>query len=217
MVKANLYSSAGTKKDTALTLDKDVFELKPDHDLLALSYRAYLANGRTNNATTLTRAMVRGGGKKPWKQKGTGRARAGSIRIPHWRGGGVVFGPSGNENYTVTIPTSTKRTSVRHALSLQASDGKLMILEDYKPNGKVSDTLALFSKLKIEGNILLVVESKTDMVDRSTRNLAGVTTISALYLTVYHILNADMIVLTKPAVVAINGWLGAKGKESKDE
>lgn len=101
------------------TLPKEVFGVDvPNHELLKLAYDAFLANARTASATTLTRGLVSGGGKKPWKQKGTGRARFGSSRNPIWRHGGVVFGPSGNENYKLKMSVSAKRTAVRQALTL---------------------------------------------------------------------------------------------------
>src|SRR5690606_12088926 len=101
------------------TLPKEVFNVTVEnHELLKLAYDAYLANNRTSSATTKTRGEVRGGGKKPWKQKGTGRARFGSSRNPIWRGGGIVFGPLGNENYKKRIPTMAKRVAIKQALTL---------------------------------------------------------------------------------------------------
>ncbi|NCU39275.1 50S ribosomal protein L4, partial [Candidatus Saccharibacteria bacterium] len=104
---------------TKTTLPKDIFGVEvPNHELLKLAYDSYLANSRGANATTLRRGEVRGGGKKPWKQKGTGRARFGSTRNPIWRGGGIVFGPLGNENYTKKLSKTAKRVAVRQALTL---------------------------------------------------------------------------------------------------
>src|SRR5215207_2186678 len=103
------YTKAGTKATTPAKLDKSVFGVSPNsHELLKSAYTMYLANGRENNAVTKTRGLVRGGDKKPWKQKGTGRARFGSSRVPIWRGGGITFGPTGQENYTHKLPTATK-------------------------------------------------------------------------------------------------------------
>ena len=113
------YSVAGTKATTAAKLSKEVFGVEvKNHQLLRQAYEAYLANGRENLAVVKTRGLVRGGGKKPWKQKGTGRARFGSSRNPIWRGGGIVFGPTGEENYTKKISTTSKRVALRQALSL---------------------------------------------------------------------------------------------------
>ena len=111
---------AETTKTTVKTvLPKDIFDVEvKSHDLLKLAYDSYLANSRKASATTKQRGEVRGGGKKPWKQKGTGRARFGSTRNPIWRGGGIVFGPRGNENYTKNLSTTSKRVALRQALSL---------------------------------------------------------------------------------------------------
>jgi large subunit ribosomal protein L4 len=119
MANAVTYTKAGAKATTAAKLSKDVFEVVPtSHVLLKQAYVAYLSNGRENRAVTKTRGLVSGGGKKPWKQKGTGRARFGSSRNPIWRGGGIAFGPTGEENYTKQLNTKAKRLAIRQALSL---------------------------------------------------------------------------------------------------
>src|SRR5688572_6907197 len=120
------FTKSGTKATTAAKLDQTVFAVVPEnHELLKLAYNAYLANGRENLAQTKTRGLVSGGGKKPWKQKGTGRARFGSSRNPIWRGGGIAFGPTGNENYTIKVNVSAKRLALRQALSLSAVEGRI--------------------------------------------------------------------------------------------
>src|SRR6201986_785729 len=109
MASPATYTKAGTKATTAAKLSKTVFDVVPEnHQLLKDAYIAYLANGRANYATTKTRGLVSGGGRKPWKQKGTGRARFGSSRVPIWRGGGIVFGPTGNENYSKDLNVKAK-------------------------------------------------------------------------------------------------------------
>jgi large subunit ribosomal protein L4 len=121
------YNKAGVKATTTAKLDAAVFGLEiTSHELLKEAYTAYLANGRDNLAVTKTRGLVRGGGKKPWKQKGTGRARFGSTRNPIWRGGGIVFGPTGDENYTKTLSTKARRQAIRQALSLKADAIKVI-------------------------------------------------------------------------------------------
>src|SRR5262249_21756131 len=108
------FTKAGAKAEAAAKLDASIFGQVPEkHELLKQAYVAYLANGRDNLAVTKTRGLVRGGGKKPWKQKGTGRARFGSSRNPIWRGGGIVFGPTGEENYTHKLHVTAKRLAVR--------------------------------------------------------------------------------------------------------
>ncbi len=218
MAKAISYSKTGTKREAEVTLDKAVFGLESNHQLVGQAYRAYQANGRSVSATTLTRGLVRGGGRKPWRQKGTGRARVGSIRVPNWKGGGVVFGPSGNENYTVNLPVKAKREAIRHALSLQATDNKIVTIESFSlSEAKTKLAAELLGKLKLEGNLLLVVDVKTAELERSLRNLAGVTLVTAQYLNVFTVLNADWIVLTDAALKAISRWLGEAKPEPAPE
>lgn len=208
MAQAVLYSKTGAKKEAAAKLEAKVFAVEPNHELLDLAYRAYLANGRSAGARTLTRGLVRGGGRKPWRQKGTGRARAGSIRLPHWKGGGVAFGPTGEENYRIDLPVKAKRAAIRQALSLQAKDKKLVVLEAFDGGeGKVKPTAQLLDKLGLEGNVVLVVTDKTNLIDRATRNIPGVTVVTATYLNVFTLLNADWVVMTADAQTAVTKWL----------
>ncbi len=202
------YTKSGTKATTPAKLDKSVFAVEvPNHDLLKSAYVAYLSNGRIGSANVKTRGLVRGGGKKPWKQKGTGRARFGSSRNPIWRGGGIVFGPTGNENYTHNMHTKAKRQALRQALTL--NEKNIIVIETFECKaGKVADTTKLFSKIGAKGNILLAVSAKDSLVDRATRNLATVKAVQANYLTVYDILNADTIVVSKKGLDMIHEWLG---------
>jgi large subunit ribosomal protein L4 len=190
-------------------LDKAVFGVEvKNHELLKLAYESYLAEGRAVGAKTLKRGEVRGGGKKPWRQKGTGRARFGSSRNPIWRGGGVAFGPTGNENYTKKITKSAKHVALRQALTL-ANKAKKILVADFKPTGKVKDTVKFLESLKIadKRRILGVTADKTDELMRSTNNLPNAEIISAKYLTVYHILNADVIVFGPKALEIVTEWL----------
>lgn len=204
------YTKSGAKATTPAKLNKDVFGLEvSNHELLKEAYLSYLANGRENRAVTKTRGLVRGGGIKPWKQKGTGRARFGSIRNPIWRGGGIVFGPTGQENYTRKLNTKTKRTALRQALSTNQDAIKVIETFDSK-DGKVKNTVALLNKLGANRNVLIVVEQKDDLVTRATNNIPYVTVSQAKYLNVYHILNANHIVITKKSLEIIDQWLGEK-------
>jgi large subunit ribosomal protein L4 len=210
MAQAVAYSKTGSKKEAATKLNAKVFAVEANHDLLKQAYDMYLANGRSAGASTLSRGMVRGGGKKPWKQKGTGRARAGSTRLPHWTGGGVAFGPTGEQNYQVRLPLKAKRAAIRQALSVQANDKKVVTIEAFDGgNGTVKPVAALLDKLGLAGSIVLVVAEKTPEIDRATRNLAGVTVVSATYLNVFTVLNADWIVLTDAAHTKVTEWLEA--------
>jgi large subunit ribosomal protein L4 len=202
-----MATTTTTAADKAPALPKEVFGLEvTNHELLKLAYDSYLANSRTASATTKTRGLVRGGGKKPWKQKGTGRARFGSSRNPIWRGGGIVFGPLGNENYTKKISTTAKRQAVRQALSLASQAKKVHVL-DVKTTGKTAEVIAFLEKNKLTRKVLIVVDEKTPELLRATNNIQNVLLISTKYLSVYHILNADAIVLSKASLPTLKSWL----------
>lgn len=204
--------STPTKPATKADLPKEVFAVEvKNHELLKLAYDSYLARSRQASATTLQRGEVRGGGKKPWRQKGTGRARFGSTRNPIWRGGGVVFGPRGNENYTKTVPTRSKRLAVRQALSL-AREAKKIIISDVKTTGKTAEVATWLADNKLDRKVLLVVADKTPEIVRATGNIQQLLLIRATYLSVYHILNADHIVITPDALPVITEWLTREGK-----
>lgn len=203
-----------TKKSTTkTTLPKEIFDVDvTNHELLKLAYDSYLANARLASATTKKRGEVSGGGKKPWKQKGTGRARFGSTRNPIWRGGGIVFGPSGNENYTKKLPTASKRVAVRQALSLANKSGKILV-KDIKTTGKTSEVATFLADNKLTRRVLLVVDEKTPELLRATNNIQNVLLVRATYLSVYHILNADTIVFTAGSLDRVSEWLATPVKE----
>ena len=189
------------------TLPKSVFAVEVrNHELLKLAYDAYLANNRLASATTKQRGEVRGGGKKPWRQKGTGRARFGSIRNPIWRGGGIVFGPRGNENYTKKISKTSKRVALRQALTVKAD--KVLVV-DIKTTGKTAEVAKFLKENKLNRRVLIVAE-KTDELIRATNNISEALLVSPMYLNVFDILNADHIVIAPKAIEAIESWLGGE-------
>jgi large subunit ribosomal protein L4 len=201
-----------TPKTTQTTLPKTTFGVDVEnHELLKLAYDSYLANSRQASATTLKRGEVSGGGKKPWKQKGTGRARFGSSRNPIWRGGGIVFGPSGNENYTKKLSTTSKRVAVKQALSLANKAGKIVV-KDVKTTGKTAEVAKFLADNKFARKTLIVVDEKTPELLRATRNIQNVMLVRGTYLNVYHILNADTIVLSPASVKTIDAWLNGGTK-----
>lgn len=212
MASVATYTKSGAKATTAAKLDASVFGVMPEnHELLKLAYTAYLANGRDNLAVTKTRGLVSGGGKKPWKQKGTGRARFGSTRNPIWRGGGIAFGPTGEENYTKKMHVAAKRQAIRQALSLAAAEGHIKVVETIETKeGKVKTVLNLLNKIEAKGNVLLVASLKDDLLERATRNLQNVKAVHASYLNVYDLLNADTVVISQKSLDIINEWLGGK-------
>lgn len=196
--------------ESKITLPKTVFAVDvPNHELLKLTYNAYLANGRGNYARTLKRGEVSGGGKKPWQQKGTGRARFGSSRNPIWRKGGVAFGPTGQENYTKQVPLRAKRVALRQALTLAAKADEIVMVDSIKTTGKTAEIVKLLASHKATRNTVLVVDTKTPELARATRNLQDVQLVQATYLNVFTILNADKLIMTKAAVKAVETWLGA--------
>ena len=186
-------------------LPSSVFAVQvPNHELLKLAYDAYLANNRLASATTKQRGEVRGGGKKPWRQKGTGRARFGSIRNPIWRGGGIVFGPRGNENYTKKISKTSKRVALRQALTVKAEN---VLVSDIKTTGKTAEVAKFLKDNKLNRRVLIVAE-KTDELIRATNNISEALLVSPMYLNVFDILNADHIVIAPKAIETIENWLG---------
>lgn len=208
---ATTFNKAGAKATTVVKLDAAIFEVIPkNHQLLKEAYDAYLANGRENHAVTKTRGLVRGGGKKPWKQKGTGRARFGSSRNPIWRGGGIVFGPTGLENYSKHVNVKAKRLAIRQALSVSNQANKLNIIDSVEATGKTADLAKLLTKVGATRTTLIVVDSKTPELLQASSNLQNVKIATAKYLNVYDILNADSVLISKDALTIINEWLGEK-------
>lgn len=201
MMTTPTYTQDGSKASSSAKLDESVFGVEAkNHELLKQVYDAYLANGRLNLAVVKTRGLVRGGGKKPWKQKGTGRARFGSSRNPIWRGGGIVFGPTGEENYTKHVNVKAKRLALRQALSMAATDNKIIVIDDVASITKTAELASLLLKVGAKGRTLVALENKTEELELAARNLQTVKLVQSTYLNVYDVLNADTIVITKSAL-----------------
>lgn len=192
---------------TKSTLPKEVFAVEvPNHELLKRAYNSYLANTRQAAPGAKTRGLVSGGGKKPWRQKGTGRARVGSTRSPIWRGGGITFGPTGEQNYSIKLSKTSKRVALRQALTL-AHEAKKVHVKDIKTTGKTKEIAQFLETNKFTGKVLLVVDDKTPELIRATNNMEHVLLIGSTYLSVFRILNADAIVMTPAAVKTVTSWL----------
>lgn len=206
------YTKSGNKATAPAKLDKKVFGNVPtNHELLKAAYVAYLANGRGNNAQTKTRGEISGGGRKPWKQKGTGRARFGSSRNPIWRGGGITFGPTGDENYSHKLNVKAKRQAIRQALSLAADSGKIKVVEAFSTmDGKTKDMVAFLSKIDASGNVLCVVNEKDAAKEQATQNIQKLKVTGPKYLNVLDVMNADNIVISQKALETITEWLGGE-------
>lgn len=197
---------AETTTTKKTTLPKEVFAVEvPSHDLLKLAYDSYLANNRLASATTKTRGEVSGGGKKPWKQKGTGRARFGSTRNPIWRTGGIVFGPRGNENYTKKLSKTSKRVAVKQALTL-ANEAKKIVIDDIKTTGKTAEVAKYLADKKLDRKVLVVTEKTPELI-RATANIQQIKLVSPTYLNVFDVLNADHIVISAGTIDTIKTWL----------
>lgn len=193
------------------TLPSDIFAAQvPNHELLKIAYNSYLANSRQSAPGVKTRGLVSGGGIKPWRQKGTGRARVGSNRSPIWRGGGIIFGPTGNENHRLKLSKTSKRIAVRQALTL-ANQAKKIFIDDIKFTGKTKDIASYLQKSGYsDKRVILVVDDKTDEMIRATNNIPNVTLLRGNYLNVFSILNADVIIFSKASLVMVSQWLGSE-------
>lgn len=194
-------------------LNPEIFNLEvTNHELVKLAYDAYLANSRTSHAKTLKRGEVRGGGKKPWKQKGTGRARFGSTRNPIWRHGGVAGGRTGEENFTKKLSRNAKRIAIMQALSMKNTEKAIQVIDTLGiKDGKSKEVIKTLKDKKIAPkNVLVVVSEKDELTLRATNNLAFVKLVRPTYLNVFDIMNADTIVIVKDALSVLDNWLTKK-------
>lgn len=212
MKTPTLFTSSGSKATTKVKLDAAIFDQKPTkHELLHQAYVSYLAAGRLATAVTKRRGEVRGGGRKPWRQKGTGRARVGSIRSPLWRGGGITFGPLGQENYKKKLHKKAKHTALKQALSLSLDEGRLHVIEAVKLKApKTSAFVDLTKKMDLTGNVLLVTEAALADVRLAVRNIPTVTYVARRHLNVFDVMNADTVLIEKEALSQLSEWLGEK-------
>lgn len=210
MPKVKLYNAAG-KMVGEQELRADVFgvEVKPTlvHEVMV----GLQANARAPYAHTKTRGDVSGGGKKPWKQKGTGRARQGSIRSPQWVGGGIVFGPRSQRDYTVKINRKVKKLALLMTLSDKVAHDRLMLVESFGvKDGKTKEMAALIGKLPVKGNLMLMTPKRDANTVRSITNLAKVRLTSAGNVNILELLKSDYVVATPDAVAQIEARYGSK-------
>ncbi len=176
--------------------------------LLYEAVRAQRASRRAGTAKTKTRGEVRGGGKKPWRQKGTGRARAGSIRSPLWTGGGTIFGPRPRD-YTQRLPRSARRAALRSALAARHAEGRLVVVDGIRlEEPRTKRMLAWLAGLGIEGSVLVVLAAPDATVGLAARNLPQVKVLPAAALNVYDVLAHATLVMTRPALEAVAARLG---------
>jgi large subunit ribosomal protein L4 len=181
----------------SVVLDEHTFGIEPNVPVMHQVVTAQLAARRAGTQSTKTRAEVRGGGAKPWKQKGTGRARAGSIRAPHWRGGGVALGPK-PRSYAQRTPKKMINLALRSALSDRAAEGNVIVIDEWAfESPKTKDALATLSALGVEGKALVVLGSDDVNAARSFRNIPSVQIIEARELNAYDVLVNDVVIFTK--------------------
>ena len=198
----------GNQKVSDIELDARIFEVTVSPALIHEAIRKDLASRRKGTAATKNRALVRGGGAKPWRQKGTGRARAGSRRSPLWRGGGTIFGPMPRD-YSYSLPKKVKRAALRAALSLKHQEGKLILLNDFPLAGfKTRRVLEVLKKFQIE-DALIVTDERHPYLERSARNIPGIEVLRCDGLKPYDILNHEHLILLRPTVAKIEGALAS--------
>jgi len=199
MAKAKTYNQEG-KELIAVDLNEAVFAVKPKMSLIHQVYVALRANEREPWADTKGKGEVRGGGKKPWKQKGTGRARHGSIRSPIWKGGGVVFGPRTVRNFKQKINKKMGQEAVRMCLTDKLADGKLFIIESLDFNGKTKAVSELLKNLSINQKTLLLVDKMDESLKKAVKNISFLSLKKASDVNVTDLLNNKTVLISKEAV-----------------
>ena len=199
MPKIDVYSVAG-KKVSNIELKEEVFGIEPNEAIVHSVLVNFLANQRQGTQSTKTRAEVRGGGRKPWRQKGTGRARQGSIRAPQWIKGGIALGPK-PRSYKYTVNKKEKRLAIRSLLSSKVLENNLVVVDkfDFKEI-KTKQMAEAMKNLKVEGKALIVIPSKDEVIQKSARNLEGVRTASVSTINVYDLLKYTKLVVTVDTV-----------------
>jgi len=191
-----------------IELNDQIFssEIKPSlfYDVVRMD----LASQRKGSAATKNRTLVRGGGAKPWRQKGTGRARAGSRRSPLWKGGGTIFGPMPRD-YSIALPKKAKRAALRAAFSLKRQDGKLILLDDFPlKTFKTREVLDVLKRFEVE-DALIVIDQSYPFLERSARNIPNIEVLRYENVTVYNILNHEHLILLSPTIQRIQGVLAS--------
>jgi len=202
MPKVAVYNKEGATVGE-ITLSDAVFGAEVNVGLMHEAVQMYLANQRQGTADTKTRAEVSGGGKKPWRQKGTGRARQGSTRAPHWRHGGIVFGPHPRK-YGWSMPKKARRAALRSALSAKVAAGDLIVLDELQMEApKTKEIVTLLKNLNATSKAFIVTAEQDINVYKSARNIPGVNANGARNLNVYEVLNAGKLVMTRDAVAKV--------------
>ncbi|MGN0516838.1 50S ribosomal protein L4 [Eubacterium sp.] len=202
MAQVQVYNQEG-RKTSKLELADSVFGIEPNADAMHLAVVSYLANQRQGTQSTLTRSEVSGGGAKPWRQKGTGRARQGSTRSPQWTHGGIALGPKPRK-YKVELNKKVKRLAMKSALSTKVADEEMMVVNKIELEGiKTKAIVEMLAKLKAAKKTLIVTDGVDEVIYKSARNIEGVKVVTVNTLCVYDILNCDSFVVLKDAAKKI--------------
>ena len=199
MPKIDVYNMEG-KKVSDVELNDNVFGIEPNEAVVHSVLVNYLANQRQGTQSTKTRSEVSGGGRKPWRQKGTGRARQGSIRAPHWVGGGVALGPK-PRSYNYTVNKKEKRLAIKSMLSSKVLENELVVVENLPLKEiKTKEMARILNNLKVEGKAVILLPEKDEVVQKSARNIEGVKTLQVGTINVYDLLKHKNLVVTEDTV-----------------
>ena len=199
MPKIDVYNIEG-KKVNDVELKEDIFGIIPNEELVHSVIVNYLANQRQGTQSTKTRAEVRGGGKKPWRQKGTGRARQGSIRAPQWIKGGIALGPK-PRSYSYKLNKKERRLAIKSCLSSKVIENELTVVDKFEFNEiKTKEVAKMLNNLKLEGKTLILLPEKNEIIQKSARNIKGVKTLSVNTINAYDLVNYKNLVVTLDTV-----------------
>jgi large subunit ribosomal protein L4 len=202
-MKAKSYTAAGEARSASVTLPERLFDGTVNEDALHQVVTALLAHRRQGTHSTKTRQTIAGGGRKPWRQKGTGRARAGSVRSPLWRGGAVIFGPQPRD-YAPQVPKQLKRLAIHSALNARARDGELIVVEPFGFDAPKTKRLAEFlAAIEAEGNVLVLTDGLQRELYLSGRNIPNLKILPWGEASAYDVLWANLVVVEEPALDAV--------------
>jgi large subunit ribosomal protein L4 len=203
MVEMNVHTIDG-EKIGEIKLNDNLFNAKINKHVVHQIVKRYLASKRRGTASTKNRSEVSGGGKKPWRQKGTGRARAGSIRSPLWVGGGVIFGPE-NRDYSYPVPRKMRLVALKSVLSDKVRNNNIIILDNLEiKNGKTKEIINIFNNLNLDSDkILIVIDKENELIKRAVSNLEEAMVITANKINTYELINYKKIIITRDALKVI--------------
>lgn len=216
-MKVDLYKQSGKKSEKKLELDSTVFDSKINENLIFNAIQIYLLNQRQNNAKAKGRGEVRGGGKKPWRQKGTGRARHGSSRSPIWKGGGVTFGPLNERNYKGKLTKKSLKNAIRSALSLKMKSRSIKVIDKVELDDKqiTKQVLKMYKNFALSGNLIFIQSGKDKNLYLGCRNLQNISSIPVNEINVYTVIKSDNIFIIQETLQEITSFWGKVKKEEK--